>query len=61
MRRYLLDTGIAGHLIAKRKGVDGRVREAVLKGDRVGICTPVLGELWAGCKGVPAGIEMSSR
>lgn len=51
MRRYLLDTGIAGHLIAKRKGVDERVRQAVLKGNRVGICMPVLGELWAGMEG----------
>ena len=51
MRRYLLDTGIAGHLIAKRKGVDKRVRQAVLRGDRVGICMPVLGELWAGVQG----------
>ncbi|MGH7171910.1 MAG: type II toxin-antitoxin system VapC family toxin [Gemmataceae bacterium] len=51
MRRYLLDTGIAGHLIAKRKGVDERVRQAVLQGTRVGICMPVLGELWAGMYG----------
>ena len=51
MRHYLLDTGIAGHLIAKRLGVDGRVRQAVLKGDRVGICMPVLGELWSGMQG----------
>lgn len=51
MRRYLLDTGIAGDLIAKRKGVDGRVRQAVIQGYRVGICMPVLGELWAGMQG----------
>lgn len=51
MRRYPLDTGMAGHMIAKRKGVDERVRQAVLRGDRVGICMPVLGELWAGVQG----------
>lgn len=51
MRRYLLDTGIAGYLVAKQKGVDGRVRQAVLQGNRVGICMPVLGELWAGVEG----------
>lgn len=51
MRRYLLDTGIAGDLIAKRKGIDARGRQAVLRGDRVGICMPVLGELWAGMQG----------
>jgi tRNA(fMet)-specific endonuclease VapC len=51
MSRYLLDTGIAGHLIAKRKGIDDRVRQAVIQGNRVGICMPVLGELWAGMQG----------
>jgi tRNA(fMet)-specific endonuclease VapC len=45
MRRYLLDTNIAGHFIARRRGVDDRVREAVLRGDVVGVCVPVLGEL----------------
>ncbi len=48
MRRYLLDTGIAGDLIARRRGVDLRAREAVNQGDIVGICVPVLGELWGG-------------
>jgi tRNA(fMet)-specific endonuclease VapC len=48
MRRYLLDTGQAGDLISRRRGVDVRVREATLRGDHVGICIPVLGELWAG-------------
>jgi tRNA(fMet)-specific endonuclease VapC len=48
MRRYLLDTGVAGDFIARRRGVDGRVREAAIRGDIVGICVPVLGELWAG-------------
>jgi tRNA(fMet)-specific endonuclease VapC len=48
MRRYLLDTGKAGDLISRRRGIDVRVREVVLQGDHVGICIPVLGELWAG-------------
>lgn len=48
MRRYLLDTGIAGDLINRRGGVFERAREAVSQGDRVGIGMPVLGELWAG-------------
>jgi len=48
MRRYLLDTGIAGDYVSRRHGVDQRVRESVIRGDRVGICYPVLGELWAG-------------
>ncbi len=48
MRRYLLDTGVAGDFIARRRGVDIRVRDAALQGDITGICLPVLGELWAG-------------
>lgn len=48
MSRHLLDTGTASDFINRRRGVDLRVREAVLHGDQVGICTPVLGELWAG-------------
>jgi tRNA(fMet)-specific endonuclease VapC len=48
MRRYLLDTGVAGDFIARRRGVDGRVRDAGIQGDIVGICVPVLAELWAG-------------
>jgi hypothetical protein len=28
MRRYLLDTNMAGHFIDKRQGVDERVRDA---------------------------------
>lgn len=48
MRRYLLDTGIASDYINRRAGVYERAREAVARGDRIGIGTPVLGELWAG-------------
>ena len=48
MRRFLLDTGIAGDYIARRRGVYERAREAVARGDRVGIGVPVLAELWYG-------------
>lgn len=48
MRRSLLDTGVAGDFIARRRGVDTRARDAAIQGDIVGICVPVLGELWAG-------------
>lgn len=48
MRRYLLDTGIASDYINRRAGVYERARKAVARGDRIGIGTPVLGELWAG-------------
>ena len=48
MTRYLLDTGIASDLINRRGSVPMRVREARLRGDRIGLGTPVLGELLAG-------------
>ena len=48
MRRYLLDTGIMGDFINRRRGVAERVDEARTRGDRVGTCWPVVGELWFG-------------
>ncbi len=48
MRRYLLDSGIASDFIHRRNGVESRVGDAALRGHIVGICVPVLGELWAG-------------
>lgn len=48
MSRYLLDTGIAGDYLSRRRGVHERVLEAMANGHRVGIGLPVLGELWAG-------------
>jgi tRNA(fMet)-specific endonuclease VapC len=48
MTRFLLDTGVAGDYIHRRRGVYERAREAVLRGDRVGIALPVLAELWYG-------------
>ena len=51
MRRYLLDTGIAQDFINHRHGVRDRVDEERHLGHRIGICVPVLGELWAGIEG----------
>jgi tRNA(fMet)-specific endonuclease VapC len=51
MRRYLLDTGIAQAFINARSPVVERVDEARHRGNRIGICVPVLGELWAGIEG----------
>jgi len=51
MSRYLLDTGIAQDFINDRKGVRTRVDAARKLGNRIGICTPVLGELWSGVEG----------
>ena len=48
MRRYLLDTGPASDFVNRRRAVYERARQAARDGNRVGICTPVLGELWAG-------------
>jgi len=47
-RRYLLDTGIAQDYQDRRGDVRSRVLALRRIGRRVGICTPVLGELWSG-------------
>ena len=51
MRRYLLDTGPAADFVNRRHSVYARAKLATRNGGRVGICTPVLGELWAGVCG----------
>jgi tRNA(fMet)-specific endonuclease VapC len=48
MRRYLLDTGAAGDYLARRNGVFPHAKEEVASGNRIGICVPVLGELYYG-------------
>lgn len=48
MRRYLLDTNLAGALIEKRGKTPDRVREARRQGARIGIGIPVLAELYYG-------------
>lgn len=45
MRRFLLDTGIAGDFIDRRRGVYEHARDVVALGNRVGIGIPVLAEL----------------
>lgn len=50
MRRYLLDTGIAGDYINRRRGAFEVARERVIRGDRVGIAVPVLAELVYGAE-----------
>jgi hypothetical protein len=47
MRRFLLDTGPAQDFNHDRRGIRGRVQAGRRRGNRVGICTSVLGELWA--------------
>ena len=48
IRRYLLDTGIAQDFQEDRNGVRDRAIAERNSGHRVGICVPVLGELWSG-------------
>jgi tRNA(fMet)-specific endonuclease VapC len=48
LRRYILDTGIASDFVNRRLGVYESAQQAVASGDRIGIGTPILGELWGG-------------
>jgi predicted nucleic acid-binding protein len=45
MRPYLLDTGIAGDFVTRRRGVYELARDEVGRGNRIGIGIPVLAEL----------------
>lgn len=51
IRRYLLDTGIAQDFQDGRLGVRERADAERRLGHRIGICVPVLGELWSGVEG----------
>ncbi|HEY2251495.1 MAG TPA: type II toxin-antitoxin system VapC family toxin [Planctomycetaceae bacterium] len=51
MNRYLLDTGIAQDFINNRRGIRPRADQVRHEGHRIGICVPVLGELWSGVEG----------
>jgi tRNA(fMet)-specific endonuclease VapC len=51
MKRFLLDTGPAQQFINNRGGIRQRADSERRKGRRIGICTPVLGELWSGVEG----------
>jgi tRNA(fMet)-specific endonuclease VapC len=48
IRRYLLDTGIAQDYQAGRGAIRARAIMHRKDGHRIGICVPVLGELWSG-------------
>ena len=51
IRRYLMDTGIAQDFQDGRLGVRERADAERRLGHRLGICVPVLGELWSGVEG----------
>src|SRR5437660_1459406 len=48
MRRYLLDSNAVNAVIDHRASAIERVREARLRGDRIGTCEPVVAELFYG-------------
>lgn len=45
MRRFILDTGIAGLYLDRKRGVFERAIAEISKGNRVGVAGPVVGEL----------------
>ena len=44
-RRYLLDSGPARDFLFQRHGVEERATAVRKSGAKIGICTPVLGEI----------------
>ena len=53
MTRFLLDTGIAGLYLDRKRGVFERAGAEVARGNRVGIAAPVLAELAFRAEGSP--------
>lgn len=51
MKRFILDTGPAQQFINDLDGVRDRADAERRLGHRIGICMPVLGELWSGVEG----------
>ena len=50
-RRYILDSGPAFDFIFRRRGVHRRAEIARRSGAKIGICTPILGEIVGGLEG----------
>jgi tRNA(fMet)-specific endonuclease VapC len=61
MSRYLLDTGIAHDFINDRAGIRERADVLRKPGNRIGTCTPVLGELWSGVEGSTSRVRNTQR
>jgi tRNA(fMet)-specific endonuclease VapC len=53
MTRFILDTGIAGLYLDRKRGVFERAQAEIAKGNRVGIAAPVLAELSFRAEGSP--------
>ncbi|WP_205679009.1 type II toxin-antitoxin system VapC family toxin [Aquisphaera insulae] len=53
MRRFILDTGITGLYLDRKRGVFERAAAEVVAGNRVGVAGPVVGELAFRAEGSP--------
>jgi tRNA(fMet)-specific endonuclease VapC len=53
MTRFILDTGIAGLYLDRKRGVFERALSEVARGNRIGIAAPVLAELAFRAEGSP--------
>ena len=53
MRRFILDTGIAGLYLGRKRGVFERAEAEAAKGNRVGVAGPVFAELAFRAEGSP--------
>src|SRR5882724_6651151 len=53
MRRYILDTGIAGLYLDRKQGVFERAEAENAMGNRIGIAAPILAELAFRAEGSP--------
>ena len=53
MKRFILDTGIAGLYLDRKRGVFERAEVETAKGNRIGIAGPVLAELGFRAEGSP--------
>ena len=61
MRRFLLDTGPAQQFINDTRGIRQRADLERRRGNKIGICTPVLGELWSGVEGSDTRVDNLRR
>ena len=61
MRRFILDTGIAGLYLDRKRGVFERAAAEVAAGNRVGVAGPVVGDLAFRAEGSPQREENLQR
>jgi tRNA(fMet)-specific endonuclease VapC len=61
MSRFLLDTGPAQKFVNKDPVVRRAAQERRQRGDVIGICYPVLGELWSGVLGSDSRAQNAQR